>query len=113
MKRLIRMIGKVGILTLFIGPIGFIGFIGIGCDAGDGQRCNPLAYSTSGTAGNCGSGRSCVYPTAPNCGVAYCCTTDVDGLVIDKSPSCQPDPALASVCMLDLGTGIPDAGTSD
>ena len=26
--------------------------------------------------GDCDDGYACVYPTAPNCGVAYCCTVD-------------------------------------
>ncbi len=43
------------------------------CSAADGERCNPLQYSNDNAQGNCGAGLTCVYPTAPNCGVAYCC----------------------------------------
>jgi hypothetical protein len=74
------------------------------CNQGDGQRCNPLEYSNSGTAGDCAAGLSCVYPTAPNCGVAYCCTVDSTGNITDPRATCQPDPTLDSVCMLDLSS---------
>jgi hypothetical protein len=74
------------------------------CNQGDGQRCNPLEYSNSGTAGDCGGGLACVYPTAPNCGVAYCCTVDSKGNITDTHANCQPEPSLDSVCMLDLAT---------
>jgi hypothetical protein len=74
------------------------------CNASEGQRCNPLEYSNSGTAGNCGGGLQCIYPTAPNCGVAYCCAVDEQGNITDKNPNCQADPSLDSVCMLDLSS---------
>jgi hypothetical protein len=48
-----------------------------------------------------------VYPTAPNCGVSYCCALDNDGDVIDKHPNCRPDPVAQAACMIDLGA--PDA----
>ncbi len=80
------------------------------CDAEEGERCNPLAYSETGSA-NCKSGFQCVYPTAPNCGVAYCCAVDSQGNITDKNPNCQPDPTLASVCMLDMS--VLDGGTTD
>ncbi len=75
-----------------------------GCHASEGERCNPLQFSDSGTQGNCEDGLACVYPTASNCGVAYCCKVDSSGNVIDRNPSCQPDPALAPGCGLDLST---------
>jgi hypothetical protein len=78
-----------------------------GCDRGEGERCNPLQYSNSGTAGDCGESLSCIYPTAPTCGVAYCCKVDSNGNVIDSNPNCQPDPSLASVCMVDLSVPAP------
>jgi hypothetical protein len=82
------------------------------CSDHEGQRCNPLAYSNSGVRGNCAGQLDCVYPTAPSCGVAYCCAVDESGNIVDDSPSCQPDPSLASVCMLDLA-GVTDGGTPD
>jgi hypothetical protein len=83
-----------------------------GCDAEDGERCNPLQYNESGS-GNCASGLTCIYPTASNCGVAYCCTVDSKGNITDKNPNCQPDPTLQSVCMIDSGTTASDAGAKD
>jgi hypothetical protein len=70
------------------------------CDqaAPNDQRCNPQQFSNQ-----CNSGYSCVYPTAPNCGVAYCCKVDDSGNVTDDNPNCQPDPTLGPVCGLDLG----------
>ncbi len=72
-----------------------------GCSTteGHGQRCNPLQF-----ASDCNSGFTCVYPTAPNCGVSYCCAVDDNGNVIDTSPSCQPDPTSAAQCGVDLGS---------
>jgi hypothetical protein len=85
-----------------------------GCDAEHGERCNPLQFSESGTQGNCVSGFACVYPTAPACGVAYCCVVDANGNITDSDPNCQPDPSLDSVCMLDDLSGSPaDAGSGD
>ena len=88
-------------------------FMLAGCTQGEGERCNPLEYSNSGTAGNCGSGLSCVYPTAPNCGVAYCCAVDSNSNITDKNANCQPDPTLAMQCGLDLSTEPMDGGSSD
>jgi hypothetical protein len=82
-----------------------------GCGApGEGQRCNPLQYSNNGLQGDCDDGFACVFPTAANCGVAYCCRVDSKGNVSDKHSNCQPDPTLADVCMLDLGPASADAG---
>ena len=83
-----------------------------GCPEGQpGDRCNPLEYSPSGVQGDCRSGLTCLYPTAPVCGVAYCCATDADGKITDTHPSCQPDPSLAEPCGLDLRPpGDADAG---
>jgi hypothetical protein len=83
---------------------------------GVGERCNPMQFES-----NCADGLSCVYPTAPNCGVSYCCAVDSNGNITDKNPNCQPDPSLISVCMLDLGVapvidlGVTplDGGTKD
>jgi hypothetical protein len=83
------------------------------CSADEGERCNPLQFSDNGSQGNCSSGLACVYPTAPNCGVAYCCTVDSNGNITDKNPNCQPDPSLDSVCMIDLGGTPGDGGTHD
>jgi hypothetical protein len=88
-------------------------FVMAGCTftAQDGERCNPLQYSSSGTQGDCADGLACVYPTAPNCGVAYCCKLDSQGNVADDNPNCQFDPTLVDVCMLDLG--VMDGGSTD
>jgi hypothetical protein len=69
------------------------------CDkaADNDQRCNPSQFSNQ-----CHGGYSCLYPTAPSCGVAYCCKVDDSGNNIDANANCQPDPSLASVCGLDL-----------
>jgi hypothetical protein len=83
------------------------------CSQDEGTRCNPLEYSDNSIQGNCAGGFACVYPTAPNCGVAYCCAVDSKGNIIDKNPNCQPDPSLASVCMIDLGTTPGDGGATD
>lgn len=72
----------------------------------DGERCNPLRATS-----DCDPGLSCVYPTAPNCGVSYCCTVDANGNVTDTNPNCQPDPGSAAACMLDMS--LLDTGTSD
>jgi hypothetical protein len=77
----------------------------------DGDRCNPLQYSDNGIQGDCANGLACVYPTAPNCGVAYCCKLDAQGNVADDNPNCQFDSTLVDVCMLDLG--VMDGGTTD
>ena len=80
-----------------------------GCGTnGVGERCNPLRATS-----DCNSGLSCVYPTAPNCGVSYCCAVDANGNITDDNPSCQPDPSLASACMLDLSMSPLDAGVTD
>ncbi len=79
-----------------------------------GERCNPLQYSDNGVQGDCADGLSCIYPTAPSCGIAYCCRVGSNGEVIDRDPHCQPDPSLASLCMLDLSGSPPeDAGARD
>ena len=83
------------------------------CNRGEGQRCNPLEYSNSGIAGDCGGGLACIYPTAPNCGVAYCCKLDSNGNIDDPNPNCQPDPSLDSVCMLDLSSAPLDMTLND
>lgn len=83
------------------------------CDKGEGERCNPLQYSDDGISGNCSQGLACVYPTAPNCGVAYCCALDTKGNVIDKNPNCQPDPDAIAACMLDFSVAPLDAGGAD
>jgi hypothetical protein len=57
--------------------------------------------------GNCDDGLACVYPTAPNCGVAYCCKVDSNGNIADDDPHCHADPTLAPGCLLDLG-GAPE-----
>jgi len=77
----------------------------LGCSQGEGQRCNPLFFTDE-----CGSGLTCIYPTAPMCGVAYCCAVNSDGVVTDKDPNCQPDPTLS--CAPDFSSPV-DAGTSD
>jgi hypothetical protein len=84
-----------------------------GCEQEAGSRCNPLEYSPNGIQGNCEEGLACVYPTAPNCGVAYCCKLDSNGNIVDTSPNCQPDPSLDSVCMLDLSPAPDDGGATD
>ena len=81
------------------------------CDAEEGERCNPLQYSDNGVQGNCVSGLQCIYPTAPSCGVAYCCKVDAQGNVTDTNPNCQPDPSLDSVCMLDMS--VLDGSSTD
>ncbi len=73
------------------------------CRQDEGTRCNPLQYSDNGIQGNCDTGLACVYPTAPNCGVAYCCKILPTGKIVDPSPNCQPDPSLLSVCGVDMG----------
>ena len=70
-----------------------------GCGTqGEGQRCNPLRATS-----DCDTGFSCVYPTAPNCGVSYCCAVDADGNITDQNPNCRPDPTSAAQCGVDLG----------
>jgi hypothetical protein len=81
-----------------------------GCRQDEGERCNPAQYSDTANQGNCSAGLSCVYPTANNCGIAYCCKVDSSGKIIDSSPTCQPDPSLPSVCALDLGVSDGSAG---
>jgi hypothetical protein len=83
------------------------------CSPGEGDRCNPLEFADIPNQGNCASGLSCVYPSAPNCGVAYCCKVDSMGRITDSNPNCQPDPTLAPVCMLDLGVTPTDGGGQD
>jgi hypothetical protein len=74
------------------------------CTNGDGERCNPLRATT-----DCDPGLTCVYPTGPMCGVAFCCTVDTQGNITDRHPNCQADPGSAAACMLDLGGAI-DSG---
>ena len=87
--------------------LGFTIFLTLtGCGTqGEGERCNPLRFIS-----DCDTGLTCVYPTAPSCGVAYCCAVDANGNVTDKDLHCQPDPSAAAVCMLDLG--LPSDGAS-
>ena len=74
-----------------------------GChDRADGERCNPLQYSQNGAQGDCRVGLACVYPTAPSCGVAYCCKLDETGHIADEEATCQRDPSLDAICGLDL-----------
>jgi hypothetical protein len=80
------------------------------CKPDAGERCNPLAFTDDCQPNN--QSLSCVYPTAPNCGVAYCCAVDSQGNVVDKHPSCQPDPDALAACMLDLAPPD-DGGTTD
>jgi hypothetical protein len=84
-----------------------------GCPPGQGERCNPLEIADIPNQGNCAIGFSCVYPTAPNCGVAFCCAVDAKGNIIDTNPNCRPDPTLAPVCGLDLGVAPADGGARD
>lgn len=77
-----------------------------GCTNGDGERCNPLRATT-----DCDPGLSCVYPTAPMCGVSFCCKVDGNGNIVDRNANCQPDPTAAAQCMLDFATMPMDAGT--
>ena len=70
------------------------------CHVGHGERCNPSRFADDLAQGDCDDGFACVYPTAPACGVAYCCCVDAKGTVVDPHPSCQPDPSLADVCEL-------------
>ncbi len=88
-----------------------LAFCAAACDAEDGERCNPLQYSDTMGQGNCTAGLTCIYPTAPNCGVAYCCAVDSKGNITDPSPNCKPDPTLAGVCMLDMS--VLDGSSSD
>ncbi len=81
------------------------------CGQRDGTRCNPLQFSGNGVQGDCRQGYACVYPTAPTCGVAYCCAVDDAGNVTDPSPACQPDSALQLACGVDLG--VVDASEAD
>jgi hypothetical protein len=81
-----------------------------GCNPGHGERCNPNEFSDIPNQGNCQIGFSCVYPTSPGCGVAFCCTVDANGKITDSNPNCQPDPTLAPVCELDIGATPTDAG---
>ena len=97
--------------------IAMLCFLLAACGQSEGTRCNPLQFSGNGVQGDCDDGYACVYPTAPNCGIAYCCTVDSTGSITDRKPICQPDPALQSACMLDLSqsttSGATDAGESD
>jgi hypothetical protein len=81
------------------------------CSPDEGERCNPLHYSDNGIQGDCDTGLACVYPTAPSCGVAYCCRLDAAGNIIDPSPNCRPVPSLIAVCNLDMSAS--DAAPSD
>jgi hypothetical protein len=81
------------------------------CSQDQGTRCNPLQYSDNGIQGNCDTGFACVYPTAPNCGVAYCCKVNAVGKIVDPSPTCRPDPSLIPICNIDMGSS--DADPSD
>ncbi len=72
---------------------------------GHGERCNPLYFDN-----DCHVGYTCLYPTAPVCGVAYCCAVGPDGHISDPDPNCQPDPTLS--CAPDLSAPV-DAGGGD
>ena len=78
------------------------------CRPDAGERCNPLVFTNDCQPAS-DARLSCVYPTTPGCsgstccGVAYCCAVDGKGNVVDSHPNCRPDPAAASVCMIDLG----------
>jgi hypothetical protein len=75
-----------------------------GCQTPEaGERCNPLQFSNNGVQGDCDNGLACVYPTAPSCGVAFCCAVDAKGNIVDKHTHCRPVPSLIATCMLDLG----------
>ncbi len=79
----------------------------LGCEQTEGERCNPNLFESE-----CSDGLTCVYPTAPMCGVAYCCAMDTDGNVVDPHPSCRADPSLA--CAPDGGaTSDPDLSSVD
>jgi hypothetical protein len=86
----------------------------VGCGTNEeGARCNPLRATS-----DCNEGLSCVYPITPGCnvaqpgsnccGVSFCCTMDANGNITSTNPSCQPDPASASVCNFDMSVGAPD-----
>jgi hypothetical protein len=83
-------------------------FLLLGCNPDHGERCNPLEFSDVSGQGNCPTGLSCIYPTAFNCGVAYCCMVDAQGNISDSDPHCQPDPTIIGQCGLDLS--VADAG---
>jgi hypothetical protein len=74
---------------------------------GEGERCNPLRATS-----DCADGLSCVYPTGPMCGVSYCCAIDEHGNIVDRDPNCQPDPASAMECGLDLSMSGPSQDLS-
>jgi hypothetical protein len=99
-------------ISKLLGCVALLTILG-GCDPGDGQRCNPLQFSDTANQGNCSNGELCLYPTAPNCGVAYCCKVDDKGNITDTNPNCQPDPASAAACMLDLSPEPVDAAPTD
>ena len=80
-----RVFGILGITTLLLA--------GVGCNPGEGDRCNPLLFNDE-----CGSVKlPCTYP--PNCGVAYCCPT--------------PDKVTPSTSSNCLACATDDAGTTD
>jgi hypothetical protein len=83
----------------------FVLLLVAGCETPEaGERCNPLQFSNNGVQGDCDTGLACVYPSAPNCGVAFCCVVDAKGKLVDTHANCRPDPSLTATCMLDLGT---------
>jgi len=65
------------------------------CQAGHGERCNPSQFADDPAQADCATGYACIYPTAPVCGVAYCCAVDSSGNITDTDPSCQPDATLS------------------
>jgi hypothetical protein len=75
---------------LFVGLSLFGLLLGLVACPGAGERCNPLAFDSE-----CPSGLTCIYPTAPMCGVAYCCAVGSSGNVTDAHANCQPDPTLS------------------
>lgn len=78
------------------------------CSRERGERCNPSSFEDE-----CGAGLTCVYPTGPMSGVAYCCALDEKGNISDTSTNCQPKNELAEACMLDLRSELADGGSID
>ena len=64
------------------------------CRPSEGERCNPLAFTDECQPND--KHLACVYPLGAACGIAYCCAVDSNGNIVDKNPSCQPDPAAAA-----------------
>jgi hypothetical protein len=89
-------------MTKTVLTLGFLSLLLAGCPTqGAGERCNPLRATS-----DCDDGLTCVYPTAPECGVSYCCAIDTAGNIADVHPNCRPDPLSAMECGLDLSTPV-------